>query len=96
VLTRLYLGQAVPALSGRRTYVGHPSWTPHFHERVDATESLFAGELPPAEARALVRGSGAAFVVQDCVERADLSSALAPVVRRARRFGCATVYELRE
>ena len=96
VLTRLYLGQAVPGLSGRHTYVGHPSWTPRLDERVDVTERLFAGDLAPAEARSLVRRTGVAFVVQDCVERRDLTAALGPLVRRRHRFGCATVYELRE
>lgn len=96
VLTRLYLGQAVPALSGRHTYVGHPSWTPRLAERVDATERLFAGELPPAEARALVRRTGVAFAVQDCILRRDLTPVLGPLIRSRHRFGCATVYELRE
>ena len=94
VLTRLYLGQAVPGLSGRRTYVGHPSWTPHFGSRVDETELLFSGAMPPARARALVARTGVAFVIQDCVERRDLGATLGPLVRRTHRFGCATVYEV--
>jgi hypothetical protein len=94
VLSRLYLGQAVPGLAGRHTYVGHPSWTPDFGARVDETEALFAGTTPPAAARALVRRTGAAFVVQDCVARTDLAATLGPLVRRTHRFGCATVYEV--
>ena len=94
VLTRLYLGQAVPAFTGRRTYVGHPSWTPDIATRVRETEELFAGRMPPERARALVRRSGASFVVQDCLERADLEAALGPLVRRTHRFGCAAVHEV--
>lgn len=94
VLTRLYLGQAVPGLAGRRTYVGHPSWSPDVSERVDATERLFAGRLAPARVRALVRETGVAFVVQDCVVRGDLTRELGPLLRSTRRFGCATVYEV--
>jgi hypothetical protein len=94
VLTRFYLGQAVPSLAGRKTYVGHPAWTPDFNERVTATEELFAGDLPHARARELVRSSGARFVVTDCVEPVDLAAALGPLVRRTERFGCATVYEV--
>ncbi|HEX8741536.1 MAG TPA: hypothetical protein VF712_00235 [Thermoleophilaceae bacterium] len=94
VLTRLYLGQAVPGLAGRRTYVGHPSWTPDLESRVDATERLFAGRMPAAEARALVRRTRVAFVVQDCAERHDLAATLGPLVRRTRDFGCARVYEV--
>jgi hypothetical protein len=94
VLTRLYLGQAVPALAGRRTYAGHPSWSPDLTRRVDETERLFAGTMPPAEARALVRRTGVAFLIQDCVLERDLTALLGPVVSRTHRFGCATVYEV--
>jgi hypothetical protein len=95
VLTRFYLGQAVPGLSGRHTYVGHPVWTPDFGDRVLETEDLVRGRLSAAEARALVRRTGAAFVVRDCRVRTDPSADLAPLVRGTHRFGCATVYELR-
>jgi hypothetical protein len=94
VLTRLYLGQAVPGLSGRRTYVGHPSWTPDIARRVKETEDLFAGAATPGQARALVRRTGAAFVVQDCARRHDLTAELGPLLRSTHRFGCATVYEV--
>lgn len=94
VLARLYLGQAVPSHSGRRTYVGHPVWTPHFEQRVSAAERLLGGELPPARAQAFVRSTGAAFVVQDCMAGRDIARQLGPLVRRAHRFGCATVYEI--
>ena len=94
VLTRLYLGQAVPAFTGRNTYVGHPVWTPHIGERVDATERLFAGRLPRDEARAFVRSTGARFVIQDCAAGRDLGPVLGPLVQRRHRFGCATVYEV--
>jgi hypothetical protein len=95
VLTRAYLGQAVPAHSGRRTYVGHEVWTPDFRSRVIASERLFDGTSTPAQARALVREAGVAFVVQDCIVRRDLTEALGPLVLRTHRFGCATVYEVR-
>jgi hypothetical protein len=84
----------VPGHSGRRSYVGHPVWTPHFAERVDATERLFAGELPPDRAQAFVRSTGAEFVLEDCQEGRDVEPLLGPLVRRTHRFGCATVYEV--
>ena len=96
VLARVYLGQAVPGHAGRRTYVGHPSWTPDYHERIEATEDLFAGRLPSAEARALVRRTGAVFVLEDCEQPRRLGTLLAPLALRTHRFGCATVYELRD
>lgn len=96
VLARLYLGQAVPAFTGRRTYVGHTSWTPDFASRAEEAEELFSGRLSRARARELVRRSRAAYLISDCNERADLGPVLGDAVVRERRFGCATVYELRE
>ena len=96
VLAPLYLGEAVTAFAGRRTYVGHTSWTPDFTTRVDETEALFTGRMRGAEARDLLRRSRAAFALSDCNERADLRPALGDAVAGVRRFGCATVYELRE
>jgi hypothetical protein len=95
VLTRAYLGAAVPAFADRATWVGHPSWTPDYAGRASRVEALFAGRLDRGAAHALVRESGAAFVVSDCRTPRDLSAVLGSLARRVRRFGCATVYELR-
>ncbi len=94
VLTRFYLGQAVPGLSGRHTYVGHPVWTPDFGDRVVEMEDFVRGRLTAAEARALVGRTGAAFVLQDCRVSTSPAADLGPLVRRTHRFGCATVYEV--
>jgi hypothetical protein len=94
VLSPLYLGQAIPALTGRDTWVGHPSWSPDFSARADTAERLFAGDLTPADADQVVKTSGARFLLADCRGRADLSAAIAPRVAVVHRFGCATVYEL--
>jgi hypothetical protein len=94
VLTRFYLGEAVPAQTGRRTYVGHPIWTPDLGRREGLARALLSGSMSPARARALVRETGAAFVLSDCGARADLRPLLGPLVREVRRFGCATVYEV--
>jgi hypothetical protein len=111
VLATVYLGQLVPAWTGRETWAGHPSWTPNFERRSRAARDLLegagagrqlesgagAGQSPlarPALARALVRRSGARFVLARCGEGAGLEGRLGPLVRRTRRFGCATLYEL--
>src|SRR5207245_1936084 len=89
------LGQAVPAFTGRRTYVGHYYWTPDYPARRAATDALFAGRLAPAQAELLVRVSRAAFLLADCShDRVDLSRPLRSLVVRTWRFGCATVYEV--
>lgn len=95
VLTPVYSGILVPAYTGRETYVGAGSWTPDFERRRSETEALFAGEFSTAEARELVRRSGAAFLYSDCHGRADIARIVRPFTDPPRRFGCATVYRVR-
>lgn len=96
VLAPLWVvGPAVPAFAGRSTWIGHPTWTPNWGQRSKQAEQLFAGRLRPAEARRLVREAGVAFVASDCRRRTDLRRALRPLLTGVRRFGCATVYEVR-
>jgi hypothetical protein len=95
VLTRSYLGAAVPGKTGRRTMVGDCLWSqPHCDIRDRSTQALFAGRLSPRQARQFVRTSGARFVLADCHTKADLTRELAPMLAGVRRFGCATVYEI--
>lgn len=95
VVARYYLGMAVPAFTGRRTWMGEWTWTPDFARRQALTEQLFAGAMAPAQARALVVSTGARFALTDCGARADLSAMLGRLVLARHRFGCAAVYELR-
>ena len=85
----------MPAWTQRETWVGAGSWTPHFDARLQQAEQLFSGRLGRAEAEALVRRSGARFLLSDCHGRADIGALLARVTVRERRFGCATVWEVR-
>lgn len=57
VLGPVSIAQTVPVFTGRRTWVGHPTWTPHFLRRYAEAERLFAGELDGPEARAFVRST---------------------------------------
>ena len=95
VLSPLEIGSEVPAFTGRRSWLGHDTWTPSNRDRAAQAERLFEGELPPAETRELVRATGARFLVADCRDRASLEPVLRSALARIRRFGCATVYELR-
>jgi hypothetical protein len=95
VLTPVYSGILVPAYTGRETYVGAGSWTPDFERRRRETEALFLGELSRAEARALVRRSGAAFLYSDCHGRIDIAPIVDSFTDPPERFGCATVWRVR-
>jgi hypothetical protein len=89
------MGQLVPAETGRHTAVGNLFWTPDYLRRRAYTEILFGGGLAPRGARAVARASGARFLLSGCDGRTDLSAALRPLLTSVRRFGCATVYELK-
>jgi hypothetical protein len=95
VLAPIYTGLLIPAWTGRETWVGAGSWTPDFDERVQRAERLFSGDMSQAEAEALVRESGARFLMSDCHGRANVERLLSRVTRPPRRFGCATVWEVR-
>jgi hypothetical protein len=95
VLTPVYMGLLVPAYTGRETWVGAGSWTPNFAARQHQAEDLFGGRLSPAQARALVRRSGAHFLLSDCHDRADIARTVAAFTDPPRRYGCATVWRVR-
>jgi hypothetical protein len=95
VLAAFYLGQTVPALTGRNTWVGQQWWTPNSFERSRQAGDLFAGRLPPRLARRLVVATGAGFLLSDCKTQKDLTIPLGNLVT-VRRFGCAAVYEVQK
>ena len=95
VLTPVYSGIVLPAYTGRETYIGAGSWTPNADARREAAENLFAGRIGTAQARALVRRSGARFLYSDCHGRANIDRIVRPFTDPPRRIGCATVYRVR-
>jgi len=96
VLSPVYLGQIVPAETGRNTWVGILSWTPDYEMRVVLANQLFSGQLSPRASIDLVRSSGARFLLADCQHRSDLRSQLRATLQSEQHFGCATVYTIRE
>jgi hypothetical protein len=96
VLTRVYLGLAVPALTGRRTFVGDCIWSePGCPARQRLSNRLLSGAMSPARAKQFVVSTRARFVLADCATRGDLDRRLGSLVQSAYRFGCAAVYEVR-
>jgi hypothetical protein len=96
VLGATYAGYMLPAYTGRETYVGALSWSPDWEERQRPANDLIEGRLTGAQARAFVRSTNARFVFVDCrPDLADLTETLGPLLQSVRRYGCATVYELR-
>ncbi len=96
VLTQFYLGEVVPARTGRHTLVGDCLWSePACMPKSITTDGVFRGTLSDAAARRFVRRSGARFILASCSPHVDLDRTLAPLIQATRVFGCATVYELR-
>lgn len=98
VVTRVYLGELVPGMTGRRTYVGDCLWSqPACHAREGNVLSLFQGPTTPAAARRFVAylvSQNSRFLLRDCQSKADLDKLIAPLIVSVHRFGCAAVYEV--
>jgi hypothetical protein len=96
VLTQFYLGEAVPARTGRQTLVGDCLWSqPNCMPKSTEADTLFTGSLSPRASQSFVRQTGARFVLASCVApQADLTPKLGKLIVSVRHFGCATVYEL--
>ncbi len=95
VLAPVFLGQIVPAETGRNTWVGIASWTPNYAQRTIIASQLFAGGFTAATSISIVRSSGVRFLLSDCQSQVDLTSRLRPILQSEKHFGCATVYTLR-
>jgi hypothetical protein len=95
VMTRSYLGAAVPGMTGRRTYIGDCLWSePQSLGLAANPEALFQGSTTPAAPRGFVLKSGARSVLGDCEITANMHRLLGRIIRSAHEFGCAAVYEV--
>jgi hypothetical protein len=98
VLSTFYLGEGIPAITGRQTFVGDCLWSePNCDARAGMVSRLLRGQLSRSAARRFVANSGARFLLVPC-QRAlvDPSHQLAGLIVSTRRFGCATLYRLRD
>ncbi len=95
VLAPEYSSNLVPYWTGREAYVGGVSWSPDWFTRLRTANALFQGRLGDDRARVFVRRTRARFLLSDCRPSVDLGTQLRPLIARVRRYGCATVYELR-
>lgn len=95
VLTRFYLGEAVPGETGRRVLVGDCLWSePNCIPKSERVDALFDGSMSRSQARDFVIDSGARFLLADCRGYVNMRRLLGPLIISEQRFGCATVFEL--
>jgi hypothetical protein len=93
----VYAGYMLPYRTGRETWVGAFSWTPDWKRRQRLADGLVDGSITGRAAREVVLRSRARFVFVDCRPGlADLEPSLAPILERTQRFGCASVYTVRD
>ena len=98
VLGSVYAGYMLPYTTGRETWIGALSWTPNWRERQRLADGLIVdGTVTGRAARDFVRSTNARFVFVDCRPGLrDLEPDLRPLLESARRFGCASVYTLKD
>jgi len=97
VLGPVYAGYMLPYRTGRETWIGALSWTPDWKGRQKLADGLVDGSIRGASARELVRRTHARWVFVDCRPGlADLEPELGPILERTLRFGCASVYVVRD
>lgn len=93
VLAPWLLSMSVPGFTGRTVFAGHPMWQPAANAAIASSFFSPAIDDPTgATRRAILRRSGATFVLADCEAPASLARAIAPVARLVKRFGCVTLY----
>ena len=98
VLGPVYAGYMLPYTTGRETWIGALSWTPDWRARQRRADGLIVdGTLRGQAARDFVLSTRARFVFADCRPgMRDLEPDLGPILESTRRFGCASVYVVKD
>jgi hypothetical protein len=98
VLGAVYAGYMLPSTTGRETWIGALSWTPHWRARQRLADGLIVdGTVRGVAARDLVTRTHARFVFVDCRPGLrDLEPDLRPILESVKRFGCASVYTIKD
>jgi hypothetical protein len=98
VLGPVYAGYMLPYTTGRETWIGALSWTPDWRARERKADGLVIdGTLRGKQARDFVISTHARFVFVDCRPGLrDLEADLRPILEATHRFGCASVYVIKD
>ena len=98
VLGPVYAGYMLPSTTGRETWIGALSWTPDWRARQQLADGLIVdGTVRGQAARDFVTSTRARFVFVDCRPGLrDLEADLEPILESTRRFGCASVYTIKD
>lgn len=94
VISPFPLGDAVPAETGRHSFVGDNRWTLRYGARNELAWKFVDDRLRRRAAQSLLRRTGARFILAPCRSR-NLGRTLGRMLVSARRFGCLRVYKVR-
>jgi len=95
VISRIYLGQLVPAETGRQTFLGSCLWSqPSCAGRTVTVRKFFTGQLSRVAVRWLIASQHVRFLLTDCRQTSRPDTLYPHLVVAVHRFGCATVYEV--
>jgi hypothetical protein len=96
VIARIYLGQLVPAETGRHTYLGSCLWSTHpaCTDRSLTVWKLFSGQMKPTAVQHLITSQHVRFVLTDCLQTARPEKLFPQLIVAVHRFGCASVYQV--
>jgi hypothetical protein len=96
VIAQIYLGQVVPAETGRQTFLGSCLWStePSCGDRSLTVWKLFSGQMRQVDVRQLVRSLHVRFLLTDCRQTSRPDKLYPQLVVAVHRFGCATVYDV--
>jgi hypothetical protein len=96
VLAPTPIASSVPARTGRRTWLGHPSWTPQLALREREASRFFGGRMTASDARRLIRSLGVHMALAPCGSSASLERLLGPqILASSFPIGCARVLSFR-
>src|SRR5207244_4388920 len=66
------IAPVVPGRTGRRVWLGHPTWTPGLGVRDHEAGRFFGGRMSAAVTRRFVRNTGAQLAIAPCGSSPDL------------------------
>ena len=96
VLAPAPLASAVPEYTGRRSWFGHPAWTPGLGLREHEARRFFNGRMSVAVTRRFVHSVGARLAIAPCGSSPTIERLLGPErLVSSTRVGCARVLTLR-
>ena len=100
VMADPYGGLLVPGYTGKESYIGPRSWTPNWTAKSKLSGGLLLGLLGPAGTQNLLRETKTRWVFAECDRHGkalpSIAGNIGPLLLAEHRFGCATVYSIRQ